>query len=96
MEETDSGMCLPIYVGAAGPRSTTIETFTGRCFDFSIEWMGFSEDSSTFDWRVTASNKQSFACTDTLWFANTEMDRVELFVMPGVHDFTFDVTSEEM
>lgn len=90
------GMFLPAYIGAAGPFTPTIEKFTGRCFDFTVEWLGFSDDFSTFDLQVVADNKSSLICEDTLWLANTEMDHIQVFARHGTYNYTFPVKSEEM
>lgn len=38
----------------------------------------------------------SATCSDTLWFANTEMDHLEIFFVPGTHILNFDVKDEDM
>ena len=87
---------FPIFVGAAGPLTPTIQKFSGRCFDFDIEWLGFNEDQTTFDMQVTAHVDGPYECSDTLWFANTEFDHFKHFHMPGIYPMTIKVKGDNM
>ena len=69
-------------------------TYEGKCFEeITFEYTPISE--TQFEVLVTTRKPKSHLCSDTLFFANTEIAHVETFFFRGRHKLTFNMNSSD-
>lgn len=69
-------------------------TYKGTCFD-NITFSFNKTSDTTFEVNVNTADKKSWDCEETILFANTEIQHMEVFVLPGDHKLKFNMTTPE-
>lgn len=69
-------------------------TYQGKCFE-EITFEFEKTSDTTFDVVVTTDKPKSHLCSDTILFANTEIQHFEMFYFKGTHRISFHMNSPE-
>ena len=69
-------------------------TYQGKCFE-EITFEFEKTSDTTFDVVVTTDKPKSHLCSDTILFANTEIQHFEMFYFKGTHKISFHMNSPE-
>ena len=90
-DPTDMFALFPRYGGYVSADHPTAK-FTGRCFDFDIEYVPTGEH--TFDINVFTSNPKDLLCKDYIFFGNSNIHHLDFYFFHGMHKFSFDITDD--
>ena len=82
-----AGKFFPVFAADVSLANPTA-TFAGKCFD-EITFEFAQTSDSTFDVWVTTGEPKSHLCSDTVLFANTEIQHFEIFYFRGKHKISF-------
>ena len=84
---------LPVFAGDVSSSNPTA-TYEGTCFE-EITFEFDQTSDTTFDVLVHTDKPKSHLCSDTILFANTEIQHFEVFYFRGKHKLSFEMNSPE-
>jgi len=92
-DDTTGLALLPAFGGLVTPENPSV-SFEGKCFsDITMEYQHVSD--TQFDIVFTTKNKKSSTCNETVLFANTEIQHVEIYFFSGAHKMHFTTPTQE-